>query len=220
VYCGGGTRRLVALTFDDGPGPTTRAMLRALRRAAARATFFLVGRSVGRFAQWPRRQRERGAIGTHTQTHADLTTLSPASASAEIAGGREAALRAAGAPVDLFRAPYGRRTAAIDREVRRQGMLEVLWDVNSTDSRRSPPAGFEATVAARVSRLARPGSIVLMHENRAHTIRALRVILPALKRRHLRLVTVGELLAADPPSAAQLAAGERGCRAGAAARPR
>jgi peptidoglycan/xylan/chitin deacetylase (PgdA/CDA1 family) len=219
VYCGAGTRRLVALTFDDGPGRYTPIMLRQLHDAGARATFFLVGKSIDRFPQTPRLQRQQHAIGEHSMTHANLRTLSPAAATAEIAAGKAKALAAAGEPVDLFRPPYGSRTTAIDREVSRQGMAQILWDVDSTDSRNTPPARFHE-ISARVRKHARPGSIVLMHENRGQTIRAMRSILPALKRRHLKLVTVPELLAADPPSEAQLAKGVRGCKAGPAARRR
>lgn len=56
-----------------------------------------------------------------------------------------------------------------------------------------------------------PGSIILMHENRGQTIRALLTIFAALRRDHLRAVTVPELVAEDPPSLAQLRAGGRGC---------
>ncbi|MDX6721239.1 MAG: peptidoglycan-N-acetylglucosamine deacetylase [Solirubrobacteraceae bacterium] len=210
IYCGGGRRKLVALTFDDGPGRYTGIMLRELRAAGARATFFLVGRSVARFPHWPRRERAIAAIGDHTMTHPSLPTLAFAAATSEIADGRAAALRAAGGPVDLFRPPYGAHDAAIDREVRSRGMAEILWDVDSTDSRVSPPADFHE-ISAEVRRHVRPGSIVLMHENRGQTIRAVRSILPALKRRGLRAVTVPELLAADPPSAAQLDTGANGC---------
>jgi peptidoglycan/xylan/chitin deacetylase (PgdA/CDA1 family) len=210
IFCGGRHRKLVALTFDDGPGPYTGIMLRQLREAGARATFFLVGRSVARFPQWPRRERALAAIGDHTMTHPNLPTLAFAAATAEIADGRTTALRAAGGPVDLFRPPYGSHDASIDREVRRRGMAEILWDVDSTDSRVSPPADFH-DISAEVRRHVRPGSIVLMHENRGQTIRAVRSILPALERRGLRAVTVPELLAADPPSPAQLDAGVDGC---------
>ena len=89
-------------------------------------------------------------------------------------------------------------------------MVEVLWDVDSTDSRVQPPADYRA-ISRTVRRNIRAGSIVLMHENRGQTIRALRGILPSLRRRGLRSVTVPELLAADPPSDAQLAAGRDGC---------
>ena len=212
IYCGGGTKRLVALTFDDGPGPYTSMMLRELREAGARATFFLVGRRVLRYPRLPERERELAAIGNHTMTHADLRAIGATFAKAEIADGRATALKAAGGPVDLFRPPYGRRNARIDEEASREGMAEILWDLDSADSRRSPPARFHE-IARRVRRNARPGSIVLLHENRGQTVRAMRTILPALARRRLRLVTVPELLAADPPTAAQLAKGRDGCRA-------
>jgi len=217
IYCGAGKLRLVALTFDDGPGRYTPIVLRQLRDAGARATFFLVGRSIDRFPNAPRAERELAAIGEHSMTHANLPTLSRAAARAEIADGKREALAAAGGPVDLFRPPYGSRNRRLDDEVRRQGMAEVLWDVDSTDSRIAPPASFHE-ISARVRKHARPGSIVLMHENRGQTIRAMRSILPALKARRLRLVTVPELLAADPPSQAQLDKGLRGCKAGPAAR--
>jgi peptidoglycan/xylan/chitin deacetylase (PgdA/CDA1 family) len=215
IYCGGGKLPLVALTFDDGPGRYTPIVMRQLRDAGAHATFFLVGRSVNRFPQTPRTERELAAIGDHTMTHPNLATLSPAAARAEIADGKAKALEAAGEPVELFRPPYGSRTKALDREISSQGMAEILWDVDSTDSRVTPPADFHE-ISARVRRNTRPGSIVLMHENRGQTIRAMRAILPGLKRRHLQLVTVPELLAADPPSQAQLDKGRNGCKAGSA----
>lgn len=210
IYCGARHGKLVALTFDDGPGPYTHIALRMLREAGERATFFVVGTSVKRYPRWPARERSLAAIGDHTMTHPNLRTLSFPAAMAEIQNGREAALGAAGAPVDLFRPPYGAHTEAIDRELGRDGMAEILWDVDSEDSRNSPPADFHE-ISANVRGKLRPGSIVLMHENRGQTIRALRAILPALARRGLRSVTVPELLAADPPSRAQLEAGSRGC---------
>jgi peptidoglycan-N-acetylglucosamine deacetylase len=213
VFCGGRHRRLVALTFDDGPGPYTRIVLRELRRARARATFFLVGRSIARFPRVPRRERALAAIGDHTMTHPFLPALPAPSAAAEVTQGRAAAERAAGPPVDLFRPPYGAHDPAVDAEVRREALVEILWDVDSKDSQVSPPRDFHA-ISAIVRRNVRPGSIVLMHENRGQTVRALRAILPSLRRRRLRAVTVPELLAADPPSRAVLRAGARGCGVG------
>jgi peptidoglycan/xylan/chitin deacetylase (PgdA/CDA1 family) len=210
LFCGGRHGGLVALTFDDGPGRYTPIALRELRRAGMRATFFLVGTSIARYPQWPRRERELGAIGDHTQTHANLRFLSLDGAIAEVRTGRSAAIAASGARVDVFRPPYGAHTAAIDAAVGHDGLAEILWDVDSEDSRVVPPADYRE-ISATVRREIRPGSIVLMHENRGQTIRALRAILPSLERRGLRSVTVPELLAADPPSKAQLDAGRNGC---------
>jgi peptidoglycan/xylan/chitin deacetylase (PgdA/CDA1 family) len=217
VYCGAPRGNLVALTFDDGPGPYTGLALRELRGAGARATFFLVSRSIASFPQWPRRESRLAAIGDHTETHPYLPGLAPTAAAAQIAGGRAAAQRAAGVAVDLFRPPYGARSPMVDQELRRDGLVDVLWSIDSTDSRVSPPSDYRA-ITAQVLHNIRPGAIVLFHENRGQTIRALRLILPALQRRGLRAVTVPELLAADPPSRALLHAGWSGCASGGAPR--
>jgi chitin deacetylase len=70
--------RRVALTFDDGPGPSTGALLDALARHGARATFFLVGKNLRGFALGDERlaralaireAREGHLLGNHADTH-------------------------------------------------------------------------------------------------------------------------------------------------------
>ena len=60
---------MVALTFDDGPGPYTALALRKLMRHGARATFFVVGKELIGGPGMPRRERDIGAVGDHTWTH-------------------------------------------------------------------------------------------------------------------------------------------------------
>ena len=114
---------------------------------------------------------------------------------------------ASGGPVFLFRPPYGGHSPAIDRIVREHGMLEILWTVDSADSLGANYAQIERNVIGGL----RPGSIILMHENHGQTVRALLSIFAALQRKHLRPVSVPQLLTDDPPSAAQVRAGGRGC---------
>ena len=198
---------MVALTFDDGPGPYTPLAIAKLRAQRLRATFFLVGKQVRAYPGLSRLERPVAAVGDHTMTHPFLPALSPAAMAQEIVGAQALIEQAAGQPVVLFRPPYEGRTPAIDRQASMQGMLEVLWNVDSGDSRGAEYAGIERNVLAGL----RPGSIVLMHENRGQTIRALPTIFAALARDGLRAVTVPELVAADPPSLAQLRAGFHGC---------
>jgi peptidoglycan/xylan/chitin deacetylase (PgdA/CDA1 family) len=208
VYCGGTQGHYVAFTFDDGPGPYTRLALRKLRAHHERATFFLVGKQLATQPQsLVREETELGTVGDHTWTHPVLPALSPDRVRQEMATTKLAVARASGTPVTLFRPPYGARTPAIDRQARQLGMLEVIWDVDSRDSEGANYAG----IASNVIRGMVPGSIVLMHENRGQTIRALLTILPELRRRHLRAVSVQELLALDPPTDRQLRQGPRGC---------
>ena len=187
---------MVALTFDDGPGPYTTLAMRKLRGHGARATFFVVGRNIPLIPGITRRERALGALGDHTFTHPLLTQLAPAAAEQEITRTQTALERASGGPVTLFRPPYGGRNATIDQIARRHGMLEILWTVDSADSLGANYAGISRNVIAGLH----PGSIILMHENRGQTIRALLSIFGALKRRHLRAVSVPQLLAQTRPA--------------------
>jgi len=207
LYCAGRSKRMVALTFDDGPGPYTKLAIKKLREAHLRATFFLVGKSIRAYPGLARQEKPVAAVGDHTMTHRFLPGLSQAAMSQEIAGAKTLIEQAAGQPVGFFRPPYGARTPAIDAEARSLGLLEVLWTVDSADSLGANYAGIERNVVAGLH----PGSIILMHENRGQTIRALPVIFAALARDHLRAVTLPELVSQDPPSLAQLRAGGTGC---------
>lgn len=207
MYCGGRSKRMVALTFDDGPGPYTMLAIKKLREAHLHATFFLVGKSIRAYPGLARREKEVAAVGDHTMTHPFLPGLSQSAMDAEISDAKGLIEQAAGQPVGLFRPPYGSRTPAIDAEAKSLGLLEVLWTMDSRDSLGANYAGIEQNVIAGLH----PGSIILMHENRGQTIRALPVIFAAMARDHLQAVTVPELVAEDPPSPAQLRAGGNGC---------
>jgi peptidoglycan/xylan/chitin deacetylase (PgdA/CDA1 family) len=201
LYCGGGRGRYVALTFDDGPGPDSWRALRILRAAHAHVTFFIVGRQVAAWPEAVRGEAEIAALGDHTWSHADLTRLGRPGIVRQIGWTRNAIRRASGEDALLFRPPYGAHDRRVDRIVRADGLLEVLWSVDSQDSL---GAGWRR-IARDVLRNVRPGSIVVLHENHLKTLRALqRLILPALRRRHYRLVSIPELLVLDPPTPAQL----------------
>ncbi|MGI8593811.1 MAG: polysaccharide deacetylase family protein, partial [Solirubrobacteraceae bacterium] len=190
VYCGAGRRRLVALTFDDGPGPRTRLTVRILRRFGARATFFDVGREVLARKRLVASELDMGAVGDHSFSHPVLTMMPVRAARWEIERTRRL-LDRSGARVDLFRPPYGARTPRLDRVARKLGLLTVMWSIDSLDT--SGEVGWR-NVSKAVMDAARPGAIVLLHENQPETPRALERILAGLRRKRLRPVTVPELL--------------------------
>jgi peptidoglycan/xylan/chitin deacetylase (PgdA/CDA1 family) len=207
LYCGGTQQRMVALTFDDGPGVYTHYAIKKLREAHVHATFFLVGKEVVAWPGLAEREKPVAAFGDHTLTHPFLPALPYPDALDEIAGDQRLIERTVDEPVLAFRPPYEGHTPAIDAEVKRLGMVEVLWDVDSADSLGANYIGIERNVIAGLY----PGSIVLMHENRGQTIRALDAIFAGLRQRHLEAVTVPQLIAEDPPSLAQLRKGYDGC---------
>jgi peptidoglycan/xylan/chitin deacetylase (PgdA/CDA1 family) len=210
VYCGGSERRLVALTFDDGPSLYTPQLLGLLKHADARATFFVIGSNLhsARLARYMRWETGLGALGDHTWTHPLLTSLTPAQITYQIAETMRQVSAATHTPVSLFRPPYDERDPTIDRIVHSLGLVTVLWDV---DPRDWATTDWQA-IGSRVLADLRPGAIVIMHETRPQTLTALKnVILPALRRDRLTAVSVPELLALDPPTLAHLRRGYAGC---------
>lgn len=212
IYCAARRGNEVALTFDDGPGPYTRLVIAKLRKHGIRATFFVVGRNIQlvkdpRGSSIVRDERTVGALGDHTFTHPLLTSLAPVEAQREIVRTQAALARASGGPVFLFRPPYGAHDARIDSVARAHGLLQILWNVDSADSLGADYAAIERNVIAGL----RGGSIILMHENHGQTVRALLAIFAALQRKHLRAVSVPQLLRDDPPSLAQVRAGGAAC---------
>jgi peptidoglycan/xylan/chitin deacetylase (PgdA/CDA1 family) len=194
VSSGGPRGRLVALTFDDGPGPYTRRIVRTLRRMRVRATFFQVGQMVSRYPRLARLVRRHFPVAGHTLTHPALARLRWRAQRAEMLAGAERTHAMPG----LFRPPYASFDRATLGLLRRQRVLMVLWSVDSLDYE----LPGRDVIVRRVVRAAHPGAIVLMHDAggpRGQTAAALPAIVRQLRRRGYRFVTVPELLRKAPP---------------------
>jgi peptidoglycan/xylan/chitin deacetylase (PgdA/CDA1 family) len=201
VKTAGTHARDIALTFDDGPGPYTPAVLSVLERMHVPATFFVIGKMLRYFSAAAVREIQDGdVIGDHTETHPLLATLSAHDqyeelseqiARVELLGGRRPT---------LFRPPYGSFNANTMRELSRLHLLMVLWSVD-TDDYRQPGV---SVIVGRALAGAHPGAIILMHDAggaREQTIAALPLVIRGLRARGFRLVTVPQLMLDDPPPA-------------------
>ncbi len=201
VARGGGREREIALTFDDGPGPYTPKVLAALNRLDVPATFFVVGRQAATFHTAMLAAVGRGhVIGDHTENHRRLAGLPDVQQYSELLVPLQWLSRYGLPRPRLFRPPYGAYDRATLAQLKRLGLLMVLWSVDSRDYERP---GAER-IADGVVAAARPGSIVLMHDgggDRSQTVAAIPKIVERLRAKHYRFVTVPELLRDDPPPA-------------------
>jgi peptidoglycan/xylan/chitin deacetylase (PgdA/CDA1 family) len=202
VSSGGRRGRLIALTFDDGPGPYTWPIVRELRRLHVPATFFEVGRMMSEYPGAVRLVRQWFPVGDHTLSHAPLGLLGWRRQRDEI-DAQAARLEDFGASRPrLFRPPYASFDAATLRLLRSERMLMVLWSVDSRDY--TLPGARQ--IVRNVVGAARPGAIVLMHDAggpRAQTAAALPAIVRRLRARGYRFATVPQLLALAPPAGRQ-----------------
>jgi peptidoglycan-N-acetylglucosamine deacetylase len=203
VRVAGNQHREIALTFDDGPGPYTPAVLAVLERMHVPATFFEVGVEEQYFhASTVAIVAQGDPIGDHTQLHAPMSKLSRADQQTELIG-QTSAVGQYGAPFPrLFRPPYGIWNNATLALLHKYRMLMLLWTVDTNDYRQP---GVGAIVSSAVTG-ARPGAIILLHDaggNRSETVAALPTIISALRHRAYRFVTVPRLLLDNPAPANQ-----------------
>ena len=191
-------RKIIALTFDDGPTPGyTEEVLATLRAHDASATFYLTGRECEANPGMLRAIIGSGnELGNHTYSHGRLYFVSAATVADEVER-TDAVFRSAGyaGPI-TFRPPGCKRLLTTPLYLARNDRTTVVWDLEP-DSIADIASDPEA-LADHVVENARPGSIVLMHVmygSREPTRKALPAILERLSAKGYRFVTVSDLLA-------------------------
>lgn len=189
------TKKVIALTFDDGPSSTiTPLVLDELKAANAKATFFVLGNMARQHPELVKRAVDEGhVVGSHTWDHA--ARPSAERAIGEIDNTAHQIYLATGQWPVLFRPPYGIQNGNTDKRARSQGYASILWNRLGPDTVKAPSA---EAIAAQVIREASPGDIVLFHDTygKMPTAKALPQILAALKQKGLETVTVPEMLKA------------------------
>ena len=159
VFRGDTSRKVVYLTFDDGPVPeVTPALLDILREAGVKATFFMVADNVRKYPDLAARVVAEGhSVGNHTFHHMRGTRYSTEEYMANVA--KAAAILP---KTDLFRPPYGRLRFAEKHALLRQGYRIILWDVLTHDY---DAAYSTERLVEIVRKYVRKGSIINFHDS-------------------------------------------------------
>ncbi len=178
----------VALTFDDGPGEYTNRLLDILERYDANATFFMIGEQVEYYADAVRREHDMGMEqGNHSWDHRTLTHLSDEDIQSEISSTNDVIRRVTGEEPTLFRPPGGGYNQAVfDNSF---GMPVILWSIDTLDWSTKNADSTYNSVMSQV----KDGDIILMHEIYEASVDAAERLIPALKEKGFRLVTVSQL---------------------------
>lgn len=190
--------KVIALTFDDGPGPYTAHLLDVLDQYGAKATFFLIGSKVSSQANVVRSIHARGhQLGNHSWSHPELPKLPVDQIAGEIDRTNDAIKQATGVTPAILRPPYGAVNGVVLEQLRARDMSSILWSVDTRDwaDRNSD------IVCSRAVAGARPGAIILMHDIHQTSVGAVPCILSALKQQGYSFVTVQGLLGNMAPGA-------------------
>lgn len=179
----------VALTFDDGPGEYTDALLDKLAEHHAPATFFVLGKNVGHYPEAIQRMVDEGhQVGSHGYDHKDITKLTREGIEHEVQWTNEAVEKAAGVTPQVFRPPYGANGVVYNRLI---PAPLVLWDVDTEDWLHRDA---KQTVQTAMDEVA-PGSIILMHDIHQTSVAAVPELVDDLQQAGYTLVTIDELFA-------------------------
>jgi peptidoglycan/xylan/chitin deacetylase (PgdA/CDA1 family) len=179
------------LSFDDGPSPvTTNKVLDALAAECVKANFFIVGEHAKERPDLVRRAyRDGHAIGTHSQTHADLARLSFANGAGEINDGIRSVQAALGpnkTVAPFFGAPYLQMTSELERFLIKRALMLWSSDIDPEDWR---PQSSENVVEYVLSSLeTKRLGIILLHDVQPHTAAAIPTLLRTLKTRGYSIV--------------------------------
>lgn len=196
IYCVDRPDKVVALSFDASWGADkTEAILDTLTRYDVKANFFAVGFWAEKYADTLKKLSDSGRmeIGTHSATHPHMSKLSRAEIGKELDESVATIEKITGTKPSLFRAPYGDYNDALITEAEERGLYTIQWDVDSLDWK----GLSETQIAARILKGVKNGSIVLMHNDGAHTVAALPLIIEGLKNKGYSFVTIGELIYKD-----------------------
>ena len=180
-------KKMVALTYDDGPSIYTPRILKTLKENNSVATFFVVGNRVPMYSDTVKKAYDMGCeIGNHTYEHKSLPNLSETEVKRQISKTNKEVKKAIGEKPVIMRPTGGATNTNIKKWV---GMPSIIWSVDTLDWKTRNAQSTKNAVLNHV----RDGDIVLMHDLYESTAKASQTIIPALVERGYQLVTVSEL---------------------------
>src|ERR1019366_4341056 len=189
---GAGTagRRVIALTFDDGPGPYTPQVLSVLGHYGIPATFFEVGDQIAEYPQYTRLAAAAGdPVENHTWSHTDLTTIPVSDFSYQIDQTQNEIRSVIGQTPACVRPPYDAWNSTVLDQDAQRGLVTMSYSIDPRDW--SLP-GVQ-TIVNRVLSAAVPGAVVDLHDAggpRDQTVAALPQIITGLENEGYSFVSI------------------------------
>ncbi|MCP4049352.1 MAG: polysaccharide deacetylase family protein [bacterium] len=189
------TKKIAALTFDDGPNIYyTRKLLKILKKNNIKATFFLIGKQIERSPEILIQIDEEGhETGNHSYAHDRLYNLSETGLKEDIAKSQYIFYTYLDKLPVFIRPPYGKIRWHDQNIFKPYFDNIILWTIDSRDYKKHLTAD---QITERVVERIHPGAIILFHDSNPRTITAVPQIINELKSQGYRFVTISELIEA------------------------
>lgn len=179
--------KIIAFTFDDGPSYNTIKIVNTLVKYDSKATFFLVGNQVEKYAKTMDVLVKNGMdIGNHTYSHKELTKLSDKEILKEIDLTNEVIYNKTGIKPMFLRPSYG----AMNKRIKKLSTMPIIiWNIDTLDWKYHNSNKIKDKILKYVS----DGDIILMHDTYVATLNAVEMVIPELKKQGYKIVSVSEL---------------------------
>lgn len=181
------SNKMVAFTFDDGPSYNTIKIVNTLVKYDSKATFFLVGNKIEKYAKTMDVLVKNGMdIGNHTYSHKELTKLRDKEILKEIDLTNEVIYNKTGIKPMFLRPSYG----AMNKRIKKLSTMPIIvWNIDTLDWKYHNSNKIKDKILKYVS----DGDIILMHDTYVATLNAVEMVIPELKKQGYKIVSVSEL---------------------------
>ena len=181
-------KKLVVLTFDDGPSEaTTPQLLDILSEKDVPATFFMLGSKAKSLSEIVKRASSNGhEIASHTMYHQNLVRIPVEAAKNDINEARSTISKITGRNPRFTRPPYGNINETVRTTV---GTPLILWSVDSEDWRSK---NVDSIISVSLSEL-HDGAVILMHDIYPTTVEAVPKLIDAVREKGYEFATLSEI---------------------------
>ena len=181
------SKKMISLTFDDGPNYNTSKIIDVLNKYDIKATFFVLGSRAINNKDILKKMADSGMeIGNHTYNHLLLTKYDENKIRSEIEDTSEVIYSATKKKPKLLRPSYG----SVNNKIKKvANMPIIIWDIDTLDWKYHN----SKRITSRVVNKVRDGDIILMHDIYSASLNALSNIIPILQDNGYEFVTIDEL---------------------------
>jgi peptidoglycan-N-acetylglucosamine deacetylase len=198
VFVNGPNKKMVALTFDDGPDSAiTSKVIDILEEYDVVGNFFFVGNHVKKYPEVVMKAFENGhLILNHSYSHIDLAQIGDEELQSEIEKTDAAIQSIIRKKPAMIRPPYGETDNQVVAITKEAGHTIVLWSIDTLDWSQKEASNIVKNVVDNV----RNGDIILMHTTpeQSETQKALPIIIEELQSRNFEIVGLDTLLDVEP----------------------
>lgn len=182
-------KKLLAITFDDGPGyAKTEKLIAELDKRDARVTFFMLGELAYKQKDLVKKVYNYGhTIGSHTYDHKNLKKLDDEELAFEIDYTNEILSGIIGEDIKFIRPPYGAYNEDI---LAKTDMAFILWNVDTLDWKYRNAEKVRDYIVEHAS----DGDIILLHDIHATSIDGVIMAIDILKEQGFEFVSLDEML--------------------------